>query len=286
MTGPAVTRPQVIVPVTAAALPELLAAMDVLAAPLFPRPTRDPGVPAVYDVPPALRLASDAVDVIEWRLDAFLNAAVPGYAEPADAGRSAVLEAWRAMRTRTNLPVLVTIRTRPEGGLAKLSDAAYGCWLNWLVAAGIGDLVDLEWRRRIDHHALILAIRAAGRASVLSAHDFERTPSQPDLEDQFVAMAAPGPDFVKVACMPVLLSDTLVLMRATRRMAGLLPVRLITMAMGDLGVLSRVLGHLYGSAATFAALTDASAPGQLPLPDLDALLSAIPEAESGGAHAE
>ena len=66
----------------------------------------------------------------------------------------------------------------------------------------------------------------------------------------------------------------------------LLPVRLITMAMGDLGVLSRVLGHLYGSAATFAALTDASAPGQLPLPDLDALLSAIPEAESGGAHAE
>lgn len=276
MPGPVSARPKVIVPVAAADLPGLLAALDALAAPLGAAPDRcDPEGPAVS------RPASDAVDVIEWRLDAFLNAfeGAGSGAGRTDDCRTAVSGAWSAIRARTDLPVLVTIRTQAEGGLAALTDAAYGRWLSWLLASGIGDLLDLEWRRGIDHTALIQTARAAGRPSVLSAHDFEKTPSQAGLEDQIAAMAALNPDFVKVACMPNSLSDTMALMRATRRMAARLPVRLITMAMGGLGVLSRVMGHLFGSAAAFAALTDASAPGQLPLSDLDALLSALPMPE-------
>jgi 3-dehydroquinate dehydratase-1 len=52
------------------------------------------------------------------------------------------------------------------------------------------------------------------------------------------------------------------------------------MAMGGLGAMSRVMGWLYGSAATFAVGQSSSAPGQIGVEDLRALLASLRRAVS------
>ncbi len=52
---------------------------------------------------------------------------------------------------------------------------------------------------------------------------------------------------------------------------------LITMAMGKEGILSRIGGQISGSCVTFGTLGKTSAPGQIPLEDLTAILDKIAE---------
>lgn len=50
---------------------------------------------------------------------------------------------------------------------------------------------------------------------------------------------------------------------------------LITMSMGSLGVVSRVSGATFGSAATFGAAKKASAPGQVSVDELRSILEVL-----------
>lgn len=54
-----------------------------------------------------------------------------------------------------------------------------------------------------------------------------------------------------------------------------LTIPLVTMSMGQLGVISRITGELTGSAMTFASVQKASAPGQINVSDMQMLLEAI-----------
>ena len=47
------------------------------------------------------------------------------------------------------------------------------------------------------------------------------------------------------------------------------------MAMGGMGVISRMAGQVFGSAVTFAALGTVSAPGQVPLEKLKEVLELV-----------
>lgn len=49
----------------------------------------------------------------------------------------------------------------------------------------------------------------------------------------------------------------------------------ISMSMGRLGVMSRIFGGVFGSALTFATSAGDSAPGQIALTDLRAILSRV-----------
>ena len=75
-----------------------------------------------------------------------------------------------------------------------------------------------------------------------------------------------GADICKIATMPHSPADVLTLLDATRIMAEEHADRpLITMAMGALGIVSRVSGETFGSAATFGMAGTPSAPGQIPV---------------------
>ena len=52
-------------------------------------------------------------------------------------------------------------------------------------------------------------------------------------------------------------------------------VPLITMSMGALGMVSRVSGQVFGSAATFGSAGTASAPGQVPVVELRKMLATL-----------
>jgi 3-dehydroquinate dehydratase-1 len=110
--------------------------------------------------------------------------------------------------------------------------------------------------------------RGRGVRVLLAMHNFDETPPSDALLGHVRAMQALGADIAKFAVMPRSLDDVLRVFQVTaaaRREYPHLP--LATMAMGPMGVISRVAGFLYGSDMAFAVGKTASAPGQIPIAD-------------------
>ncbi|WHP18794.1 type I 3-dehydroquinate dehydratase [Cellulomonas sp. ES6] len=235
-------RPVVVVPLTAATVEELLAeARTVVAA---------------------------GPDVVEWRVD-HLGRGVVGPTEATVAGR-ALREALG------DLPLLATIRTTAEGGLAAVADDEYVAIYRAVVAAGVADLVDVEVMRSQEAVAELVALaHAAGVAVVASNHDFDATPPREEIVRRLHLMADRGADVAKIAVMPRDADDVLTLLTATREASTQLAVPLITMSMAATGVASRLVGGVFGSAATFGTVGRASAPGQVEVGALRAVLDLV-----------
>jgi 3-dehydroquinate dehydratase-1 len=81
--------------------------------------------------------------------------------------------------------------------------------------------------------------------------------------------------------MPKGPEDVLTLLAATHRASQTVAIPLITMAMGGVGSLSRIMGWVYGSAATFAVGKSSSAPGQIAIEELRAVLATVRRAVTG-----
>ena len=82
-----------------------------------------------------------------------------------------------------------------------------------------------------------------------------------------------GADVVKLAVMPQTMQDVLDRLEETSYFHENYPDHpLITMSMGPQGCISRVAGEFFGSCVTFGAGEQASAPGQLPMEQLQEVL--------------
>ena len=84
-----------------------------------------------------------------------------------------------------------------------------------------------------------------------------------------------GADIAKVAVMPRAMDDVLTLLQATLQASRTLEIPVVSMAMGGLGTLTRVCGWAFGSAMTFAVGDGISAPGQMPIEDVEAALAVL-----------
>src|SRR5699024_4483861 len=70
-------------------------------------------------------------------------------------------------------------------------------------------------------------------------------------------------------------ADVVTLIAATERRHRDAGIPLVTMSMGSLGAITRIGGGVFGSAATFATVGPASAPGQLPAAGVRAALDLL-----------
>lgn len=232
-------RPKIIVPVTGTTLDELVAQVD--------------------------GLAGHHADIVEWRADHF-----------ADLDRTnEVVAAARLLADRlAGTPLLFTCRTAAEGGAATVTDADYGELVGTLAASGAIDLVDVEYKRDRPVVEHVIDRAHAHRAHVVaSSHDFAGTPPRDEIVARLQAMHGLGADICKIAVMPHSAADVLALLDATLIVHEQRSDRpLITVAMGGLGVVSRLAGQVFGSAATFGMVGTPSAPGQVDADDLHAVL--------------
>ena len=122
----------------------------------------------------------------------------------------------------------------------------------------------------------IAAIHDAGAAVVGSSHEFHRTPEHAELIYRLRKMQDMGADILKVAVMPQNKADVLTLLSATEEMYRLYAQRpLLTMSMASDGVISRLCGEVFGSAATFGMVGQGSAPGQIPADQLEQVLEIL-----------
>jgi len=102
-------------------------------------------------------------------------------------------------------------------------------------------------------------LRSAGTALLVSFHDFSRTKS---LDQAARRIEAFEPDFVKVVSTARNLADNLAVLRLIEDLS--LSSQVVGIAMGEEGLVSRVLGPRAGAAFTFAASGEGAetAPGQ------------------------
>lgn len=213
-------------------------------------------------------VSSRPPDAIEWRVDHFRS--VGDLAEVLDT-------AVQIRRLCGDRPLIFTLRSEAEGGARTgLRDAAIVELLERIARSRTVDFIDVELAApRERTQAIMAAAKPCGVQIIVSSHDFLATPTEEEIFRRLSAAAALGADVAKVAVMPSAMSDVIRLLSATERAHRELSIPLITMAMGSLGMVTRVFGSLFGSALTFAAGAQASAPGQLPFDRLRDILEAV-----------
>lgn len=195
-------------------------------------------------------------DLIEWRIDFFEKVEEPS--------QVAVLS--HKVKEAIQKPLLVTFRTKKEGGELELSDQAYFEIYAELLKTGAVDLLDVElFMPEQPVQETIELAHQKGVKIVMCNHDFDATPSQEEIVRRLSLMEEKNADICKIAVMPNSNQDVLTLLQATAEMKSKATRPLITMSMGALGMVSRVSGEVFGSSATFGAAKKASAPGQVPV---------------------
>lgn len=211
---------------------------------------------------------SAGADLIEWRADFF--------SEIGDT-RSVLDLALNLATVAGGVPLIFTIRSAAEGGQTiPLTTEQVSRLCAQVCSTGAIGLVDTEMSAQ--PHCIDI-VRTAARSSetllILSYHDFAATPSTDALFGKFARAQELGGDVAKVAVMPQTPADVLALLNATLRAHTELGLPLISMSMGPLGVLTRAAGWMFGSSVTFAAGLGRSAPGQLPVADLNGVVEIL-----------
>ncbi len=197
----------------------------------------------------AIQRTAEVADIVEVRLDYLDN-----------GEHEAAFQFLRDHLNREQSPMILTFRPAQEGGQAPADyESRRGFWtaLNKLSVSALMDLeldlvegfdaekVPIDWSRVICSH-----------------HDFRGMP--PDLDQIYERAAATPARVVKIAVQANDATDCLpifhLLERAQRESRGL-----IAIAMGQAGIMTRILGPSRGSFLTYGAFDNdsATAPGQM-----------------------
>lgn len=206
-------------------------------------------------------------DVIEWRADFY---------EQLDETEK-VIHLVKRMKEQTDVPLLFTIRSEEEGGEPITLEEAEKVKLIQAICRETNiEAVDYEVE---NNRKYVAAIRDVAKEHdvelLLSYHHFSKTPSNEELIKIGAKMELLEADVAKIAVMPQSRTDVSRLLHITTELDELLQVPVITMSMGELGVLSRVIGWAYGSCLTFAVGVESSAPGQVPVRELRSAIGAV-----------
>lgn len=206
-------------------------------------------------------------DVVEFRVDFLQEAANADFV-------MAQTEAVR--RALPDAPLLFTFRRAVEGGCCPCGDDDYFALVHRAIESGLIDIIDIELFAGDEAVAAAVAkAKAHGVAALLCNHDFDKTPPQAEIAGRLKKMAALGADICKIAVMSQSAADVLTLLSATEEVYRTAKQPIVTMAMGKLGVISRLAGQTFGSAMTFGAAQQASAPGQIAANDLRRILDVL-----------
>ena len=195
-------------------------------------------------------------DVLEFRLD---------FMDRAD---------WASLLAETTLPVIVTVRPKDQGGRFIGSEDQRLELLARVVAARPA-FIDFEW----SHFAASARVRqlvssltsdsldSDKPALILSHHDFKSLPAE--FESIMAKMTAAPAAVVKFVCQAQSILDNLPLLDFAHKS----PKPAIILAMGQAGMISRILAAKVGTFLSFSciSLDQSSAPGQIPIDQLRSL---------------
>ncbi len=193
----------------------------------------------------AIRQVEPFVDLLEVRIDH-------------------VGDAWPVLVNQLNRPWIACNRGINEGGLWQGGEEARLEELLKAVELG-ASLVDIEiGTTKLAQAISLIQPRAQ---CLVSFHDFQGTPPLNDLKEMVAQQLDAGADICKVVTTANSPDDNLTVLRLMARFPG---VRMVSLAMGNMGLVSRILCPLAGGDFTYASIErdKESAPGQLTVSEL------------------
>lgn len=177
----------------------------------------------------------------------------------------AALNAATGIKDRT----IYTLRPKSEGGMFAGSEENRLYWMYRLVEQE-PMLVDVELDTLKKNDELADFLEGKKSPLLVSWHDFEKTPPSDFIADLLSEMRTYS-NYVKIVTTAQSIEDSLRLLELYETAIGLSP---IFFAMGDAGVISRVLCNIIGNAPfTYASLEKIVAPGQLTVQQMKKLYS-------------
>lgn len=223
----------------------------------------------------AAEVRGSAADLMEWRADFY---------EEVKNQEKVTALLTKIRQELGEIPLLVTYRTRAEGGSAKqeLTPEEYETLNQTVLASGQADLIDVELRMgEAMAKGLIAKAHRRGEFVLLSSHDFGQTPPKEEMLRRYEQMEDWGADILKLAVMPANTEDLLTLLTVCREASVRLSRPVVAISMGDIGLESRICAEAFGSAITFGCLAKASAPGQIDAENLAQVLRVIHQGHAG-----
>ncbi|GGM35991.1 3-dehydroquinate dehydratase [Paraliobacillus quinghaiensis] len=216
----------------------------------------------------AKALCSSEIDIVEWRVDFFSRVS------KIDEVKNALEKIRQVLPDK---PIIFTFRTEREGGEKQFEMVDYFQLNKQILEIESVDLIDIELFTEEQQRQQLIEIAHKNHVPViLSNHDFDSTPSKDEMISRLCKSQEIGGDIAKLAAMPHSSKDVLSILDATETMISKYAKGpIITMSMGSLGIISRISGGVFGSAVTFAAAKQASAPGQIAVTDLQYILSIL-----------
>lgn len=218
----------------------------------------------------AREISNTEADIVEWRVDFYEDV----------MSVSKVLHIVKEITDILNdKPVLFTFRTKAEGGEKEISEEAYVSLLKEVIEQNLVGAVDVELFKGEATLEMVVAYAKNYDVKVIASnHDFYKTPEKDEIKRRLMLMSEKGAHVSKMAVMPQSKLDVLALLSATEELhREFQDMTIITMSMGQLGVISRLSGGVFGSAMTFGARNEASAsaPGQVEVTVLKEILNTI-----------
>jgi len=176
------------------------------------------------------------------------------------------IEGLERIPDSTDLPVIATNRKRSEGGRFKGTEKERIETLIEAAKKGF-DYVDIELSTE-NVRSIAREIRRAGSRPIISFHDFRGTPPEPRLDNILKREIEAGAYICKLVPRATKIEDNCSLLSFISKVSG--RVRIVCFAMGKLGIPTRILSPLHGSAFTFASIQKGleSATGQLTISEL------------------
>ena len=206
------------------------------------------------------------VDIIEWRADFFIDD-ISKYNDNFDD----IIAISKEIKKASVKPILFTLRSIKEGGNIKynLYKSIIDLYAN-IIKNKCFELIDLELLtlKETDIKTLIKLSNSNNIKTIISNHDFNKTPSKKEIISRIKKMIRLKCDIAKVAYMPKNKKDVITLLDASSEIKNF-PV--IAISMGDIGIISRI----FGSVLTFASAKRSSAPGQIESMKLKYILDSI-----------
>lgn len=203
--------------------------------------------------------AIDKIDLIEWRID-YLK----------DFSLANLIECNRIVR-QVKIPLILTLRSVEEGGNSIELD--YHDLLNRCIETLDFDILDVEIDKKVDE--LITKVHQNDRCVIASHHDLKHRLDEQGIIEKFKLMNDNDADIAKVAIMPNDESDVLDLIDASFAANNQLNIPIVSMAMGEKGMISRIIPSNFGSSISFGSLAKSSAPGQIQVDELKRMIDTL-----------
>ncbi|GMH07775.1 hypothetical protein Nepgr_009615 [Nepenthes gracilis] len=166
---------------------------------------------------------------------------------------------------QSSLPALVTFRPTWEGGQYDGDESKRQGALQRAVELG-ASYIDIELKAADEFLKSIDGKKPERVKIIVSSHNYQNTPSVEELGNLVARIQATGADIVKIATTALDITDSARIFQVLAHSQ----VPIIGIAMGEKGLMSRILSAKFGGFLTFGVLEagEVSAPGQPTIKDL------------------